>query len=67
MGSDPEEPELSKHTRKKRAASCVGIGLALGLIFGAAFGNVGLGLVLGIALGAAATAFAGAKRPKNKS
>ena len=67
MKSDPKESKLdNKTSRKKRATFCVGTGVALGIIFGAAFENVGAGLVLGAALGAAAEAAARKRTPKNK-
>ena len=48
--------EQKSNDKKKRSASFyqsqgLAIGLALGLIFGAAMDNIGVGLVLGIAVG----------------
>ena len=37
---------------KNKKARFIGIGLTLGIIFGAATDNVGLGIVLGLVLGA---------------
>ena len=38
---------------KRSKSSNVGLGIVLGITFGAAFDNVGLGLALGICIGAA--------------
>jgi len=41
----------SKENRRKQIAGNMGLGVALGIIFGTMLGNIALGLTLGIVLG----------------
>ena len=43
----------SKETSKKQSEYYIGIGLCLGVAFGAAFDNIGLGICLGLVFGVA--------------
>jgi hypothetical protein len=45
----------------------IGIGLALGVVFGAAIDNVGLGIGLGLAIGAGVGSMQNNKTEKNKN
>jgi hypothetical protein len=42
-----------KKVTENKQSKFIGIGLTLGIVFGAAVDNVGLGIALGLALGAA--------------
>ena len=44
--------DLMENITENKKATFIGIGLSLGIIFGAATDNVGLGIALGLALGA---------------
>ena len=44
--------DLMENITENKKARFIGIGLTLGIIFGAATDNVGLGIVLGLVLGA---------------
>jgi hypothetical protein len=57
------ESDKQPRVKSSRAETSIGVGVALGVALGAAFGNVGLGLALGVAFGAA---FANVTRARSK-
>jgi len=48
---------FKNRSKKYTKGQWIGVGIALGVAFGAAINNVGLGIVLGLAIGSAADAY----------